>query len=177
MSKQHHTRFLPETQREAARRERLLQLAFLNAPSAIGKRPESARTRFNNAARESNPTRPWEQFAEPLRAVALEAAKIGGPTVTETEERIIDVTIAFMEYVLEPLKVPEGECGYLTLNKELPEGVEAITAAKLNPTPENLARADVQVAEAAHSLQLYRASIRKSHNYMRPLGASPLGVA
>lgn len=173
MSKQHHTRFLPETQSEAARRERWLQYAFLNSTSAVGRRPERVKSRFDNAARESNPSRPWECFAESLRAVAQDAAEIGGPTVEATEDLIIDVVIAFMDYVMEPMKVPQGECGYLSLNKELPEGVEAITAAKLDPTPENLANADVQVAEAARALQLYRGGLRRTHQYMRPRGATP----
>jgi hypothetical protein len=160
-----------------SRRIRPVQLAFVNAASALPCRPEP-RAAFDNAARRDNPSRPWERCADPMRAVAAEAARIGGPCIQQTEERIIDFAIALMEYMLEPLTLPHsGECTYLVVTKEVPEGVEAITTAKLDPTPENIANADVQVGEAARALQLYQGGLRRrASNYPRPMGCSPAPV-
>jgi glutathione S-transferase len=178
MSKPTHTRFLPETQADAAKLERALQLAFLNSTSAVGKRPEgTAKSRFNNAARKSNAARPWEQFAESLRAVAADAAEIGGPTVEATEERIIDVTICFLEFVLEPMKRADaGAVTYLAAAKEVPEAIDWMARARLAPTPETLARTDQEVSEAERVLRLHRSSLRRSRDFPRSMGAPPLGA-
>lgn len=174
MSKQLHRHSLPGMQTEAARLERALQLAFLNSTAALPKRPEGTNgSRFNNTAREDNPTRPWRLFAEALRAVATDAARIGGPCIEQTEERIADAVICFMEYTLEPLRKPIGSAGYRVVSKEMPEAVEAITTEQFVPTPENKAVADREACQAALSLQLYRASLRRSRDFPLPMGATP----
>lgn len=178
MSKQLHTRFLPETQSEAARLERALQLAFLNSTAALPKRPDGTnKSRFDNAAREENPSYPWRTFAEALRAVATDAAKIGGPTVDATEERIIDAAICFLEFVLEPMKRPDaGAILYLAAAREVPEAIDWMARARLAPTPENLARTDQEVSEAERTLRVYRGSLRRSRDFPRPMGATPIGA-
>jgi hypothetical protein len=176
MSKQLHTRFLPETQDDAARLERALQLAFLNSTAAIGRRPEGqARSRFNNAARDENPSRPWRTFAEPLRAVAIEAAKIGGPTVALTEERIIDAVICFLEFVLQPMQQKDvALVTYCAAAKEVPEAIDWMARAHMQPTSENIARADQEMSEAERVLRLHRASRRRCLDFPRPHGATPM---
>jgi hypothetical protein len=181
VSKQHHTRFLPETQSEAGRREKALRYAFLNSTSATGRRPSGkSRSRLNNAARKSNATRPWELFADPLRDVAVDAAKCDRAVQDLTEERIIEACIALLHYVLEPLDGRTvGEVTYLGVCKEVPEAVEAITVAKFDPTPDKIATAQRESCEAARALQLHKGGLRTTpagqtgKPYMRPRGATP----
>lgn len=179
----HHPREMqsPNTRRhlpvrpnhEAEKREERLRYAFLNASSAIGHRPDAVRSTMDKAA-STEARRPWKGFAEPLRACAIEASKRDRAIQDETEERIIDAVLALLHYALEPLDARTlGEVTYLGVCKEVPEGVEALTDAKLNPTPENLANADVQIAEAAMALQLHRGGLRRTHQYMRPMDAPP----
>lgn len=171
MSKQVHRRALPGVQTEASRLERALQLAFVNTTSALPRRPDP-RHRFDNAVRDENPTRPWEKFAEPLRDAAIAAAKIGGPCAEITEERIIDAVICFLEFALEPLQKRDvALVSYLAAAREVPEAIDAITRAHMQPTAENLARADHETGEAEQVLRLHRGSLRRSRDYPR---ATPL---
>ena len=168
---QMHRRALPGRQIPEGRRERPLQLAFVNAASALPCRPEP-RSAFDNAARRENPSRPWHAFADPLRAVAAAARVQGGPCVDATEERLILACLALLEYVLEPLEVrPVGDACYLAVAKEVPEAIDAVAAARLLPTLENIARADRESGEASIALQLHRGGLRRMHDFVRPLGA------
>lgn len=179
MSRQHHRRPLPvRPTEEAERRETALRHTFVNASSALGSRPAPVRSTFDKAA-STEQRRPWKSFAEPLRVCAIEASRRDRAVQDATEEKIIDAILALMHYVLEPLDSRLiGETTLLGVCKEVPEGVEAIMDARLNPTPETLANADMQVAEAARSLQLYRGGLRRTRDYMRPLGATPtMGLA
>lgn len=176
MSKQTHRRALPGVQTDATRLERALQLAYVNTTSALPKRP-APRHRFDNAVRPENPTRPWEKFAEPLRDAAAAAAQIGGPCAETTEERIIDAVICFLEFALEPLQKRDVSLvSYLAAAREVPEAIDAMARAHLQPTTENLARADVETSEAEQVLRLHRGSLRRSQNYPRPRGATPMNA-
>lgn len=165
MSKQTHRRALPGVQTEAERLEKSLQLAFVNTTCALPKRPEP-RHRFDNAVRPCNPTRPWEKFAGPLRDAAEEAARIGGPCATITEERITDAVIVFLEFVTAPLRrCDAGMASYLAVSREVPEAIESIATAHLLPTAEHIAAADREAHEASLALELHRGGLRRLRDY------------
>lgn len=162
---------------ERDRRERVLRLAFVNAPSALGCRP-TPRSAFDKPA--SDPLRkPWRGFAEPLRACAVAAAAIGGSVASETERRIIQAVTALLAYVLEPLsRATVGTVCYVTVAKESAEALEAVTVARALPTPEHVARAEREVDEAITALSLYRETLRgEPRAFPVPMGVSPRGVA
>jgi hypothetical protein len=162
--KQIHRRALPGVQTEASKLERALQLAFVNAAGALPKRPDR-RHPFDNAARTANPTRPWEKFAEPLRDVATEAARIGGATADTTEERIVDAVICFLEYVLEPLETrAAADVTYVQLVREQAEALDAQARARGLGTAEARAMAVRETRDVIGVAQLYVANVR------RPLG-------
>jgi hypothetical protein len=172
-----HRRLPARSTSEAESRENALRSAFVNASSALGYRPMAWRSTIDKAA-STEARRPWKSYAEPLRAIAIDASQQDRATQDATERLIIDAVISLLHYVLEPLDPRDAAViGYVGVSNELSEGVEAITTAKLNPTPENLATADREAGEAARSLQLYRGGLRTSRDYMRPLGASPMGAA
>lgn len=171
-----HRRVLPTRptdDEDGQRRERSLRLAFVNAPSELPARPEP-RSAFDKPA--SDPARrPWRCFAEPLRATAYAAAKIGGTVAAETERKIVEAVTALLAYVLAPLsRSTIGTVCYVTVAKESAEALEAITVARALPTPEHVARADQQVDEAITALSLYRATLRGTPpNFPLPRGATP----
>lgn len=169
---------------EAEKREERLRYAFLNASSAIGHRPEAVRSTMDKAA-STEARRPWKGIAEPLRVIAIEAAQRDDATQAATEALIMDAILALAHYVLEPIEARLiGETTYLSVARELPEAVEAITDAKFDPSPVKLETADRESAEAAMALQLHRGGLRRtrqthpSNSYLRPMGATPpLGIA
>jgi hypothetical protein len=164
---------------EAEKRENALRNAFLNASAAIGYRPASVRSTMDKAA-STEARRPWKGFAEPLRACAIDASQMDRATQDATEVLIVDAIIALMHYVLEPLDCRLVEhVTYLGVSKEVSEAVEAVTVAEFQPTPENIATAERESCEAARALQLHQGGMRRTHQYMRPLGASPapMGIA
>lgn len=153
---------------EAEKRENTLRYAFLNASTAIGHRPDAVRSTMDKAA-STEARRPWKGMAEPLRAIAIEAAQRDNATQRATEAFIMDAILALAHYVLEPLESRLiGETTYLSVARELPEAVEAIAVARLNPTPRALEEADRESAEAAMALQLHRGGLRRTHQYLRP---------
>lgn len=152
---QTHRRALPARQTPESRRLRPLQLAFVNAASALPCRP-APRSAFDNAARRDNPSRPWHAFADPLRAVAAAARAQGGACVDETEERLTLVVLAFLEYVLEPLDTrPAGDVVYLQLVREEAQALEAQALARGLGTAEARAEAVRETEEALAVGQIY----------------------
>lgn len=168
-----HRRLAARSNEEAERRERRLRLAFTNAPSPLGCRPEP-RSRFDKVV--SDGRRPWRAFAEPLRDVAL-AAKDRGPAVRQqVEDAITEAVIALVDYILEPMQDSADAMTYLAVSKELPEAAEAIMLAEMLPTPEHIADAERESAEGACALTLLRGTLRRraTSTYMRPMGAPPV---
>jgi hypothetical protein len=179
MSKQNHLRALPGTQIDAQRRERAMQLAFVNVTSPLPCRPEP-RHRFDNAARkldDPSRSRPWADFAEPLRDAALAAVRIGGPTARETEERIVEAVIALLDYCTAPFQTDEpGLVSYLAVAREVPEAIDWLARARMTPTPEIISRAREESAEACGALRLHMGGLSRPRT-MRPTVGAPNDAA
>lgn len=177
MPRQNHRRVLPTRPTEAEKRERTLRLAFTNAPSALGCRPEP-RGRFDKPASDET-RRPWRGFAEPLRDTAIEARRHGGDVRARTEELLVAAVAALLDYVLEPLDETTGALAYPVLYpvlaKEQGEAIDAQAVAHMLPTPENVARADAETADAIAAARFYRAALQST--VRRSMGATPRGVA
>src|SRR5436190_16787115 len=140
MHKPTHRRGLQARQIVSSRREAPVRHTFVNMAGALPCRPEP-RAVFDHVA--SNPlTRPWRHVADPARACAAAAARLGGKAAQDTEDNIIAFMIAMLEYMLEPLNQSVrcvGEVTYPALAREHGEAVEALAVARMAPTPENLA--------------------------------------
>ena len=173
MSKQNHLRALPGTQIDAQRRERAMQLAFVNVTSALPCRPEP-RHRFDNAARkldDPSRSRPWADFAEPLLDAAIAAARIGGTTAQETEERIVEAVITLLDYCTAPFQKSEpGVVSYLAVAREVPEAIDWLARARMTPTPEVIRRATEESAEACGALRLHIGGLSRPRTMRSRMG-------
>jgi hypothetical protein len=179
MSKQLHRCVLQGAQTEQARLERYLAHAFVNTTSAIGSRPEPSH-RFANAARDQDDptrTRPWEKFADPLRDVAVVAVSKGDAVARQTEDLIVDAVIALLDYVTEPFQKHAGVVSYLAVAREVPEAIDWLARARMQPSAEIEARAERESAEACAALTLHRGTLRRPKDFPRPRGATPIGIA
>jgi hypothetical protein len=177
MRQRNHLRVLPDAQTGGEFFARRLQSTFVNTTSALGCRPEP-RHRFDNAARQwDDPSRaePWADVLEPLRDAASVAATRGGACADETESRIIEFVLVLLEAALLPLRETAGEpVTYDVAAREVPDAIDWMARARMLPTPENVARAEREIAEGVCALQLHRTSLRVGE-FRRPMGV-PMGV-
>jgi hypothetical protein len=153
---------------EAEKRENALRYAFLNASSAIGHRPDAVRSTMDKAA-STEARRPWKGMAEPLRAIAIEAAQRDRATQESTEELIMDAVLALAHYVLEPLESRLiGETTYLSVAQGSCRRASRRSRSQAEPDAGKLEDADRESGEAAMALQLHRGGLRRTHQYLRP---------